>query len=143
VVIDHPCAEREMEQVGDSEQRHHRRESGRPIGERGERQAHVAAIVEHHRRYERAVIHMQQPDKRPREEAGAQHDANGTQHQRSVVRDAEVLARQCRKYQCRRQDRHADPVDHRHVRLYPPRIEIAHQDDHEHWQDDAENPGKH
>ena len=106
--------------------------------ERRERQRHVAAIVEHHRRHERARILVQEPGEGPREQPGPGDDADGTENQDVVCREIEILIRQRSENERWRQDVHVDAVDPRHVRLDAAGVEVAQNDDAEHGQDDAE-----
>ncbi len=65
------------DEVRDREQRDHRREPGRAEAEVRERQPHVAAVVEHHRRHPGPVVLVQEPRERPREQPRSQDHADG------------------------------------------------------------------
>jgi hypothetical protein len=47
MVVDDPDAEREVQQVRNREQRDHCRQPLLPIRQHGQRQSHIAAVVEH------------------------------------------------------------------------------------------------
>jgi hypothetical protein len=109
------------------------------VGQRSQRQPHVAAVVEHHRRHERPRVRVHQPRERPRQQSGAEHDTDAAHEQHPVRADVEILAGECGKDESRREHVHADSIDERHVRLHTAREQPAERDDAEDRQDDAED----
>jgi len=142
-IIDDPGPEGEMEQIGNREQRDHRRKPGFSEREHRQRQSHVAAIVEHHRRDERAPIDAEQLGNGERQQSRADHHADAAEDQQPVVQHIEIPAGKCGKDQRRGEHIHAEAVDHRHLGLHAARIEITQRDDGEDRQDDAEDAPEH
>jgi len=142
-VVQHPGAEREVQQVLHQEQHHRRRQRRLAEGQHRQGQAHVAGVVEHHRRQEGLRIDLQQARQRPGQGARTEDHRDAADGQRLVGHQVEGFSGQRGEHQRRHEDIHVELVGERHVGLVAPPVEPARRDDGEQREDNRDDAQKH
>ena len=143
LTVDNIDPKREIQQVGDDEQYDSRRQAGIPECQKRERQAQVAAVIEHHWRHKGPEVVFEQDGDRPGDESGAKENSCCRDRQSRITAKIEILAGHHGK--CQRGQKHidADGVDGRKIGSVAQAIEVAEAGDCNHRNHDIKNSDQH
>ena len=111
----------------------------RDRAQHGQRQAQVAAVVEHHRRHEGVRVIAEEPGRSPGENARPEHDEDAAADERQVAEDVKILRRHRREDEQREKEVDAQLVDPAHIGLAQSAVDVADGRNQQDGRDDADD----